>query len=178
MNENEELTADKIKALMGPPPLMKGENAEEYWKWWSTFVKGYAPKCLSDWLEINELAHKHWEQRRLRRWASALIEGAVVRALSDMLVQRGHNAIFVQKAARDYFGSDPKAERAARETVGKYGITDDQILAEAMRIRGNEMLLIDRMDSYRANSSRLLRKEIDRRFDARNIVPDKTDNQR
>ena len=67
-------TAEQMKALFGPPPLVRGESEEQYWKWWEAFVEEHKPKTLSDWVEVNDLANKQWEQGRLRRCNPALIE--------------------------------------------------------------------------------------------------------
>jgi hypothetical protein len=175
-NDDLERTADQIKALLGAPPLMRGESEEDYWKWWLAFAEEHEPKRLSDWLEVNELAQRHWEQRRLRRYGPALVEGALVEALTDLL-RPLHIGGIPLKVAHDYFGNDAKAKQRARETVTTYGITEEQIVAEAMQKRGSALLVLDRMDNHRANASRLLRKEIDRRSESRRIPPDQADNQ-
>ena len=43
--------------------------------------------------------------------------------------------------------------------------------------RGDEMLILDRMDSNRANASRHLRKAIDRRAETDKIPPEQTSDQ-
>src|SRR6478672_9541994 len=71
-NANQKLTVDQAKALLGPPPLMLGESEEEYWKWWAACVEPERPKKFFDWLEVNELAHNKWEQKRLRLSRAAI----------------------------------------------------------------------------------------------------------
>jgi hypothetical protein len=46
LNENQKMTADQIKALLGAPRLIRGESEEAYWKWWSAFVEQYKPESL------------------------------------------------------------------------------------------------------------------------------------
>jgi hypothetical protein len=81
------------------------------------------------------------------------------------------------EVAVDYFASDAKKQKAARETVRKRDITEEQIVAEAVVRRGDEMLILDRMDSNRANASRHLRKAIDRRAETGKIPPEQTGDQ-
>jgi hypothetical protein len=57
------------------------------------------------------------------------------------------------------------------------GNSDDQIIAEAMQLRGNAMLLLDRMDNYRAGAKCALQKELDRRSEARRSRPDQSESQ-
>ena len=62
--------------------------------------------------------------------------------------------------------TDEEKEQA-RDNLQKCGITEDQILAEAMQIRAKELVVFDRMDNYRANAQRNIRKGLDRRSAAR-----------
>jgi hypothetical protein len=169
------LTVDQVKALLGPPPLMPGESQEEYWNWWTVFVEPDKPKRFFVWLEVNELAHKEWEQKRLRHYRPALVKRAQILALNSLL--RAVHVGIPDNIAKDYFGNDATAQRRARETVDGYGITEDQIVAEAIVERGEKMLILDRMDSNRANTSRHLRKAIDRRAETGRIPPEETDDQ-
>jgi hypothetical protein len=175
-NGNQELTVDQVKALLGPPPIMPGESEEEYWKWWTVFVEPDKPKKFLAWLEVNELAHKEWEQKRLRRYRPTLVRRGRIAALTSILQSGFHDGIPL-KVAKDYFGNDATEQRKAREIVASYGITEEQIVAEAMVKRGAEMLILDRMDSNRASTSRQLRKAIDRRAETGRIPLEQTGDQ-
>jgi hypothetical protein len=191
LNENQKITADQMKAMLGAPPLIRGESEEAYWQWWYAFVEQYQPESLSDWLEVNDLAIKHWEQYRLQRSNSALVDGALIAALKTLL--RPLHAVNVfnpiadspgdaiennaTNIAHDYYAGNDKDRRRAREKVEAWGISDDQIIAEAMQLRGNAMLLLDRMDNYRAGAKRALQKELDRRSEARRSRPDQSESQ-
>ena len=174
-NANQELTVDQVKVLLGRPPLMLGESQEEYWNWWTAFVEPDKPKKFSAWLEVNELAHREWEQKRLRQCRPALVKRALITALSSILLGL-HDGVAL-KIAKDYFGNDATEQREAREIVASYGITEEQIVAEAIIKRGDEMLILDRMDINRANASRLLRKAIERRAETGRIPPEQTGGQ-
>jgi len=191
LNENQKITADQIKALLGAPRLIRGESEEAYWQWWSAFVEQYKPDSLSDWLEVNDLAIKHWEQNRLRRYNSALVDGALIAALKNLLRPLQAVNVFnptadspldaiknnATKIAHEYYAGNDQERRRAREKVEAWGIGDDQIIAEAMQLRGNAMLLFDRMDNYRAGAKRAHQKELDRRLEARRSRPDQSESQ-
>jgi hypothetical protein len=175
-NTDQELTADQVRALLGPPPSMLGETEEEYWKWWTAFVEPDKPKRFLVWLEINELAHKEWEQKRLRHYRSAIVERALISALESILLGIPVEGV-ARKKAEDYFGNDSVAQQEVREILESYGITDEQIAAKAMLRRGEEMLIFDRMDNNRASASRHLRKAIERRAETGKIPPEQTGDQ-
>jgi hypothetical protein len=89
----------------------------------------------SDWLEVNDLAIKHWEQNRLRRCNSALVDGALIAALKNLL--RPLHAVNVfnpiadsprdaiennaTKIAHDYYAGNDQDRRRAREKVEAWG---------------------------------------------------------
>jgi hypothetical protein len=54
--------------------------------------------------------------------------------------------------------------------VAECGITLDQIFAQAMQMRGAGLLMFDRMDVNRENACRALRKEMERRAAANEMV--------
>ena len=166
-DQDQAMTTEQIKDLLGPPRLVRGENEEAYWKWWSAFVQEHKPKSLSDWLEVNDLANKHWEQGRLRRCNSAILDGVRVSALQKLLTPFQRIDLNPVRVAQDYYAGDNKEGRTARAKALECGITDDHILAEAMEMRRDALLLLDRMDSHRSNSRRLLLKDLDRRANAR-----------
>jgi hypothetical protein len=176
-NADQVLTVDQVRALLGPPPLMLGESEEEYWKWWTAFVEPDKPKKFFVWLEVNELAHREWEQKRLRHYRSALVKRSLKSALRSVLQECGGVNVVASKRAEDYFGKDKVAQREARKVVESYGITEEQIVAVAMVDSGAQMLIFDRMDNNRASASRQLRKAIDRRAEARGIPPGQTGDQ-
>jgi|ERR1700733_13541650 hypothetical protein len=166
-DDDQEMTAERFKDLLGAPRFVRGESVEDYWKWWFAFVQEHKPKTLSNWLEVNDLANKHWEQDRLRRCNSAILDGVRVSALQKLLTPFHAIDLNAVSVARDYYAEDNKEGRTARAKVLGCGITDDHILAEAMEMRRDALLLLDRMDSHRSNSRRLLLKDLDRRANAR-----------
>ena len=175
-NNEVERTAEQMKALFGAPPLVRGESEEQYGKWWEAFVEEHKPKSLSAWVQVNDLANKQWEQNRLQRCSPALIEAVLPKALLKLLGPfEGKGVAIAYATAHKYYAGNAKEMREAREKVTNCGITDDQILAEAMQMCSSGLIALDRMDNYRANTKRSLLKDIERRSEARKDPPDQTD---
>jgi hypothetical protein len=178
MNEGGKITADEIRDLLGKPPLIKGENAEDYWRWWNAFVEEHQPECLSDWVSVDELAAKHWEQNRGRRSNAALLEGALFEALKNLVSPFCNRQLYdgippiPSQISYAYYLSDNKDRQKARKQVEEWGITDDHILAEAMQIRAKAIILMDRIDHHRANSKRSTMKDLIRNSQLRSKQPD------
>ena len=76
-NDDRKITFEEIKEFLGTPPLTRGESEEAFWKWFSVFADDHQPESFSDWLEVHDYAVKQWEQNRLQRSHSALIEGVI-----------------------------------------------------------------------------------------------------
>jgi hypothetical protein len=165
--DRETLAIDKIRALFGEPPLIKGESEQLYWRLWKAFEDDIKPKSLPEWIAVNDLVHKYWEQLRLRRYSPAFIESACIEVL-EVLLRPYVGAIpemehATSDIARFYYVGLNGAKHRAVEFVTECGITPDQILACAMQKCGPGLLIFDRMDTNRDIASRVLRKELERR---------------
>ena len=177
VNKREILTSHQAQALLGKPNLIQGETEELYFNLWYAFVDEMKPERLSEWIVVNDLVQKRWEQFRLGRLSPALIEGARVNALKSLLEPYSNNfAMSIDDTptaiARNYFAGDDKEKDKAVRYVEGCGITPDQIVALAMQVCGNGLLMFDRMDNNRQNSSRALRKDAERGAAAQGSVPD------
>jgi hypothetical protein len=174
-SQSQKLSVEQIKKLLGPPLLIRGESEEDYWNWWDAFVAQYEPESLTDWLDVDQLATKHWEQERLKRSNTALLDSVMCKALASLLADYTTTATVTEHAkeplsfidhfrlAKDYYSGEGDAQEFAGRIVEEFGITDDQIIAKAMQLRGDAMIQFDRMDNYRTTAKRALLKRLDQR---------------
>jgi hypothetical protein len=194
--DQEDPAFSHMRALFDKPPLIKGENIEHYWRLWAAFEDDIKPKNWRQWMMVNDLTVKYWEQLRLRRYSPALIEGACIEALEILLrpfirstaemkdVTRPTTEKKVvtrptpemndvtSDIARFFYVGIGNTKKKAIMFVAECGITLDQIFALAMQMRGSGLLILDRMDGNRENACRALRKEIERRAAASESPPD------
>jgi hypothetical protein len=160
MTSKKKFTVEEIKQLLGAPRLIRGESEQAYWKWWSAFMAAYDPESLLEWIRLDDYAKKTWEQQRLQRSNSALVENAMVKALQNLLseLESGRNFglnLYQQKQTADnYFYGTEKERKDTIEQVEGWGITGELIMAEAMRLRADSLVMFDKLDSYRANARR------------------------
>jgi hypothetical protein len=80
-----EIHQGRDQELLGAPRLIRGESEEAYLKWWDAFVAAYNPERLLEWFQLYDYATKTWEQQRLQRCNSVLVETAMVKALQNLL---------------------------------------------------------------------------------------------
>jgi hypothetical protein len=173
MTSDQKITLDQIKELLGSPRLVRGENEEAYWKWWDAFVAAYNPETLLEWVQLDDYAKKTWEQQRLQRYNSALLENATAKALENLLTnyKSGRNlglAVFDREAViAEYFSSSEKVRKRVIEQLDGWDITIELIMTEAMRLQADSLVVFDKLDSYRASAKRALLKDLDRSVRAR-----------
>ena len=155
--------------LFGPPPLMKGEDKDRYFRLLAAVKHQIQPKDFFGEVLVRELADKIWEQQRCKFGVAALVEGAYVEALASLLspflapmINLGDPAT---EMARDYYSGDASANKMAEleALLAQYGITPEQIRAKAMQLCGAGVLMLNRMGTNCETSLRILRKENSRR---------------
>lgn len=160
-------TTNHLYDLFGKPPLIKGEDEAHYLSLRDAFEEDIKPKTFLERMKVNDLTNKYWERLRLLRFSAALIEGAGIEALASLLrpfvSQTPDMKDVPLDIARFYYVGLGGAKKRAALYVAECGITNDQILALAVQMRGAGLLMIDRMDKSRENAGRILRKEIERR---------------
>ena len=112
----------------------------------------------------------------MSRCNNALVDNSLRTALRHLLQPfvgqaSGGRIVIADKVARDYYSADEEDSEEAREKVASCGITDDDIMAEAIQLRGDAIIQLDRMDKHRAYAKRAIQKELDRRSNARRDNP-------
>ena len=76
---------DLAADLFGEPPLMKGEDKDRYFRLLAAVKHQIQPQDFFDEVRVHELTDKIWEQQRCKHSVAALVEGAYVEALSNLL---------------------------------------------------------------------------------------------
>jgi hypothetical protein len=155
---------DQFEHLLGEPPLLKGEDKARYMKLRAAVEAELKPTTFFERLNVYDQTNKLWEEQRLRRYATALSEGAFMQALQSLLepICKGTNEIAAQ-VALDYYSTDPKEKKSIMAHLVQYGITIEMIEAKAMQIAAAGLLTFDRMTLNRQTGRRLLRKELEQR---------------
>src|SRR5258708_11906878 len=161
---------DLAADLFGEPPLMKGEDKDRYFRLLAAVKHQIQPKDFFEEVLVHELTDKIWEQQRCKHSIAALVEGAYVEALSNLLrpfiapttISFGDLA---SEMARDYYGGATKGKKMEEleARLAQYGITPEQIRAKAMQLCGASVLMLNRIGTNCETSLRTLRKENERR---------------
>jgi hypothetical protein len=157
----------QLESLLGPPPLLEGEDREAYLALQSLVIEEAQPKTVTDWIYVHDLVTQLWEEQRFRRASVAIIRGGMLAALEYYLQEIEECADFpdygsFKKKARNYFSTDPKESKAVRSILEQHGITQSALQAKAAQLESNGVLMFERLVTARANARRKLRKEAKR----------------
>jgi hypothetical protein len=162
--KREKLEDWSLRSMMGKRAPTNGENSPDYEALRAAIEQHVDPQNIFDEIRAQEIADKFWEEQRLRRYQRALILGAVVPSLASLLAPYyGENLEEALETARNFYSGDPDKTRRSRKIIDQYGITPEQIEANAMQVQIPGVHLIDRMITSRESYRNRLMKEDERR---------------
>jgi hypothetical protein len=150
----------QLESLLGQPQLLEGEDREAYLALQSAVIEDRKPDRLMEWIGVNDLVIKLWEEQRYRRASTALIRSGTLKAI-EYFLKDICLALFDEPSqmAMKYFSTDPKERREVTSLLAQHGITASEIQAKAAQLEGPGVLMFDRMVAARESGRRLLRKE-------------------
>jgi hypothetical protein len=164
MEENKFEIPKQLENLLGPPPLLEGEDREAYLALRSALIEDRQPKTVMDWIHVHDLVTQLWEEQRFRRASAALIRGGMLAALEYYLLEisKSLGDWSLTEKAQQYFSTNPKERKEVISLLAQYGITTSELLAKAAQLESSGVLTFERLVSSRVNGRRLLRKEAER----------------
>lgn len=158
---------DHMTGLFVEPVLIEGEDPSLYWNMVSAMIDEHRPEALLDWIALNDLATKLWEERVFRRATTAIIRGgqrlAVQQFISEILPGEQRLKKIDDTAdhrANRYFSENKKESEQTRSDLAKYGITEAELHARSAQNNSGAILMFEEMISSRERSRRKLQKEI------------------
>jgi hypothetical protein len=153
----------QLESLLGPPPLLEGEDREAYLALRSALIEDRQPKTVMDWIHVHDLVTQLWEEQRFRRASTALIRSGTLKAIEHFLRDISPSLFFEsERMALKYFSTNPKERKEVASLLAQHGITHSEIQAKAAQFESAGVLMFDRLVSSRVNGRRMLRKEAER----------------
>ena len=68
----------QLEGLLGPPPLLEGEDREAYLALRSLVIEEAQPKTVTDWVDVHDFVTQLWEEQHFRRASVAIIRGGML----------------------------------------------------------------------------------------------------
>ena len=78
---------EALRGLIEKPPLLEGEDPDEFWAFFAAVADEQKPEGILDWISTIDMVVKAWEGYRLRRSSVALIHGGMLNALMYFMSQ-------------------------------------------------------------------------------------------
>jgi hypothetical protein len=160
----------QLRALFCEPPLLEGEDPNLYWGLVVAVIDERRPVTPMDWIAVNDLVTKLWEERGFRRASNALIRGGMLEAVKYFLgeVDEGETKLksmsdFPSHRANRYFSRKLTEKNEIRSLLAQFGITEAELYAKAAQQNCDALQMFERMIASRERSRRKQRKEDDRR---------------
>src|SRR5215467_11672731 len=83
----EESIPDKLKCLLGEPPLLEDEDRKAYWALFAAVAKDRKLQSVMDYFDVRDYVTKLWDEQRLRRMSAGLVSGGILKAVTYYLEQ-------------------------------------------------------------------------------------------
>lgn len=160
MTPEHETRPDHFSRIFGEPALLKGECRKAYNSLRTEIANLLeAEDDVLSQLRVQEVTDSIWEGRRFKRLGTQTIATAVVAALQYLLqpaaaVLKSNPALM----AYDYYHGAAKDQKTVKDLVAALGITDEQILGQAIAMSA-EFKLFDQLVEGREARRKSLLKE-------------------
>jgi hypothetical protein len=179
-------------ALLPKLPLLITESADEFDALRDAFEREIKPRGIIERMYVHDICSIVWEILRLRRCKVVIINlafrGALETVLTRLLRRPGEYEYDMRDKADDLalaWFTDKEAKKAVSEILGRFGLDDSAIEAEAIRKSSSDLELIDQMlaslearrnkalgcvAEYRASLAHQLRESSDRIIDGKDVL--------
>lgn len=77
----------QLRGLFCEPSLLEGEDPNLYWGLLAAVIDERKPVTPADWIAVNDLVTKLWDERVLKRASNALIRGGTLEALQHFFAE-------------------------------------------------------------------------------------------
>ncbi len=147
------LIPDKIREILGKPPLLRSEDPAHYEKLFSFFVAESDPQTVSDWVRVKDAVDAIWETQRLRRLSGGVMDLGIRRAAIKLVLEGMSEAprekISVAKqrveALVGKFLAGEDTEKNLNQVLAEAGVGADALHAAAFETKAATFERVDRM---------------------------------
>ena len=150
-----------LQAILGPPALFDGEDENAYQELLARVQASVRPKDIIEEIWVRDVVDLTWDVLRLRRLKANIMVAATQRAIKKVLAP----AIGLETAGKvsaDWAARTPGSVDEFNEILTDMELSMDVVMAEALRMRLDDVESIDRLIvSAEARRNAVLR-EVDR----------------
>jgi hypothetical protein len=155
-----------LHALLGPAPLLEGEDAGAYHALFSHIRAAVEPKDAIEEFWVRDIAELLWETLRLRRLKAALMRAAAHEGLAKLLTPLVPNIAERTELVRAWARKDHDAERQVAQLLKKAGLDAGAITAQTLAVKLDTFERVDRLIAQTEARRNAVLREIERRREA------------
>ena len=137
-------TRAPCRALLGPRPLIDGEDGTNYDVILERISADVAPADFVEEIWVRNVVDLVWESVRLRRLKSHLLQAAAHEGLAQVLTPLLDWAS-AGELSRTWASGDEEAMCEVERLLGRAGLTIDAVMAQTLAVRIDDVERIDRM---------------------------------
>jgi hypothetical protein len=154
-----------LHSLLGPPPLLEGEDASAYHTLKFRILSAVQPEDAIEEMWVRDIVDLLWETARLRRFKTKLMSVAAHQGLKSLL---RHRIAFEssEHLAQGWARRDPAIVKDVKQNLRSVGLDEEAIAAQTLADQRDMFEKIDRMIMQTEARRHVVLREIDRRRDA------------
>jgi hypothetical protein len=137
-------TRTPCRALLGPRPLIDGEDGTNYDVILERISADVAPADFVEEIWVRNVVDLVWESVRLRRLKSHLLHAAAHEGLSKVLTPL-LGLLDADDLSSRWASGDEEAVSEVKQLLGEAGLTIDAVMAQTLAARIDDVERIDRM---------------------------------
>jgi hypothetical protein len=154
-----------LQSLLGPPPLLEGEDASTYHALKSRILSAVKPEDAIEGMWVRDILDLLWETVRLRRLKAKLMRATAHQGLQELLRPLVHNSS-LKELIRGWVIREPEAVKQVKQILRQAGLDKEAIAAQTLAAELDTFEKIDRMIMRTEARRHVVLREIDRRRDA------------
>jgi len=130
--------------LLGPPPLIEGENAAAYGELLKRISAAVKPEDILEEIWVRDVVDLVWEALRWRRLKSNLLAASTHAGLEKVLMSLcGY--IEADGLAKSWARNEAAGRKEVKQLLASAGLSMDAVMAQTLSLKINEIERIDRM---------------------------------
>jgi hypothetical protein len=147
--------------MLGPPPLLEGEDAAAYDELLTQISAAVKPSSILEDIWVRDIVDLVWEVWRMRRLKANLMTVSAVQGLAKVL-EPFLGPCDAEDVAKDWAALRPKALKRVDNILASTGLTMDSVMAQTLSLKLDVIERIDRMIATGEARRNGILREIDR----------------
>jgi hypothetical protein len=145
-SKNTALVPDRARGLtlLGPPPLIEGENAAAYGELLNRISAAVKPKDILEEIWVREVIDLVWEGLRLRRLKSNLLAASTHAGLEQIL-NTLCDFFEADRLSKSWARNEAAGRKEVKQLLASAGLSMDAVMAQTLSLKIDDIERIDRM---------------------------------